>query len=100
MSNGTRLNKDQQRASRAYGQVGTLWNAYDRTPEADKNEKQNTKKSCEDYEIAVKALGANILRSGLSAALADLMRRKGRAQKLREHIAASQIPGLDGAGEA
>jgi hypothetical protein len=30
----------------------------------------------DDYKTAVRALGANILRSGLSAALADLKRRK------------------------
>jgi CRISPR-associated protein Cmr5 len=72
------LTKDQLRASRAYSHVGEL----------------KAKKDREDYQIAVKALGANILRSGLSAALADLMRRKGEAKKLRQHLAASEIPGL------
>jgi CRISPR-associated protein Cmr5 len=80
-----RLTRDQQRAGRAYQQVGELWKA---------SSTEKAWKGCEDYQIAVKALGANILKSGLSAALADLMRRKDAAKKLREHLAASQIPGL------
>jgi CRISPR-associated protein Cmr5 len=91
------LTRDQQRASRAYAQVDVLWKAYSEPENA--NARQSAQKTCEDYEIAVKALGANILRSGLSAALADLMRRKEGAKKLREHLAASQIPGLANATE-
>lgn len=70
--------KDQQRASYAYKQVGEL--------------RKGTKKDRDDYKIAVKALGANILRSGLSAALADLMRRK--ASTVLNDLAGAKIPGL------
>lgn len=79
--------------------MGALWDAYDCLPDDDKQARQKAKKGCEDYEIAVKALGPNILRSGLSAALADLMRRKDKANKLREHIANSAIPGLQDVSE-
>jgi CRISPR-associated protein Cmr5 len=51
--------KDQERARRAYERVAEV--ARDKR---------------DDYKTAVRALGANILRSGLSAALADLKRRK------------------------
>jgi len=102
MPNGTRLTRDQQRARHAYDQVGVMWSAYNRTPKGDDEARLRARKKCDNYEIAVKALGANILRSGLSAALADLMRRGDRAKDLREHIAiaASELPGLTGAGEA
>jgi len=90
MPNGPRLTKDQERARRAYGQVSRVWEDYKRLPQGDA--KRKAKKDCDDYEIAVKALGANILRSGLAAALAELMRRK--AIKVLEHLADSAIPGL------
>ncbi len=73
--------KDQLRASYAYKKVEAL---------------QTEGKNCDDYQIAVKALGANILRSGLSAALADLMRRKDKAKELRKHLASSQISQIPG----
>lgn len=90
MPHKLRLTKDQRRASRAYGQVSGLWEDYKRLPQGDA--KRKAKKDCDDYEIAVKALGANILRSGLAAALAALMRRK--ATKVLAHLADSSIPGL------
>jgi CRISPR-associated protein Cmr5 len=98
MPHDRRLTKHQQQARRAYEQVGALWNSY-RTA-ANEQTKNATRERCRDYRVAVKALGANILRSGLSAALAELSRRADRVRLLREHIAASQIPGLDGASEA
>ncbi len=91
--------KDQLRASYAYEKVGALWRAYS---DADVSDRKKAKRNCEDYETAVKALGANILRSGLSAALADLMRRKDGAKELRKHLAdsqISQIPGLENVTE-
>jgi CRISPR-associated protein Cmr5 len=92
--------KDQERALRAYENVQPLWAAYLEARSAgNKTGERNAKKVCDDYEIAVKALGANILRSGLSAGLADLMRRGDRARRLREHLAASRIPGLAGVSE-
>jgi hypothetical protein len=88
-----RFTKDQERARRAYAQVQPLWTAYvEARRSGDKAVETKARKACEDYEIAVKALGANILRSGLAAALAELMRRK--ADKLREHLASSAIPGF------
>lgn len=109
MPNGLRLTKDQQRAARAYGQVDILWQAYKAARKeaeehsADKDSRsykdaaqteRKAKDACEEYRTAVRSLGTNILRSGLSAAMTDLMRRKEKAQKLRENIAESQIPHL------
>ena len=86
MPEAPRLTKDQQRATFAYGQVGQV---------------ARLEATAQDnYKTAVRALGANILRSGLSAALADLQRRKDRAKALREHLAEANVPGLAGAGEA
>jgi CRISPR-associated protein Cmr5 len=74
--------RDQQRAARAYRQVSGL--------PADTSTR-------DDYKIAVRSLGANILRGGLSAGIASLL-RKGNgtngASHLLAHIAASQIPDL------
>lgn len=80
-----RLTRDQQRARYAYQQVDAL-----RASRAANGE--NARKACDDYKIAVKTLGANILRSGLSAALADLMRRN--ASKVLDDLAKADIPGL------
>ena len=77
-----RLNRDQQRATYAYKRVNGL-------PLGDRKE----------YKTTVRALGPNILRSGLSAAFADLMRRGKGAKALREHLAAAGIPGLNGVAE-
>lgn len=53
-----------------------------------------------DYRNAVNDLGANILRSGLCAALAALQRRKDNgARMVLLHLAGAGIPGLDGASD-
>jgi CRISPR-associated protein Cmr5 len=95
MPNGARLTKDQQRAQRAYAQVQPLWADYTRARDAnDPAGKASAKAAAEKYKGAVRSLGANILRSGLSAAVAELMRRKADTQLLRQHLAQSGIPGL------
>lgn len=55
-----------------------------------------------EYKIAVNDLGANILRSGLAAAMAALERRRDRAavKRLLNDLAAAGIPGLEGTGDA
>jgi CRISPR-associated protein Cmr5 len=93
-----RFTKDQERARNAYRLVHPLWIAYlEARNTGDKTAAAKAGKDCDDYEIAVKALGANILRSGLTAALAELMRRK--ANKVLEHLAYFPIPGLRPANE-
>jgi len=77
MSKEPTLTRDQQRALRAYEAVANV-------PEKDRK----------DYKIAVQALGAEILRSGLAAAMAGLERRKGKADRLREDLANAGIPRL------
>jgi CRISPR-associated protein Cmr5 len=73
--------RDQQWALHAYGVVCRI-------------ERANQK----DYKIAVNDLGANILRNGLSAALATLERQKGsRGEILLEHLATAKVTGLAGA---
>jgi hypothetical protein len=53
-----------------------------------------------EYEIAVKDLGANVLRGGLSAALAAIQRRNDAGGKLLlGHLASAELPGLKGATE-
>jgi CRISPR-associated protein Cmr5 len=81
--------KDQERAKYAYERVGALWSAYSGLRD---DARQAAKRNCVDYEIAVRALGTNILRSGLSAALADLMRRK--ASTVLNDLAKANIPGI------
>lgn len=50
-----------------------------------------------DYKIAVNDLGAEILRNGLSVALAALERSKdGRGKALLEHVASAGVTGLAG----
>ncbi|HVA63078.1 MAG TPA: type III-B CRISPR module-associated protein Cmr5 [Terriglobales bacterium] len=71
------LRSDQRRALLAYQAVGAV-------PAAGRK----------DYKIAVNDLGANILRSGLCAALAALQRREGSGEVLLEHLAGAGIPGL------
>jgi CRISPR-associated protein Cmr5 len=56
-----------------------------------------SKKQREDYETAVKGLGANILRSGLAAAMAALERLGDGDKTLLHHLATADVPGLDGA---
>jgi CRISPR-associated protein Cmr5 len=50
-----------------------------------------------DNEIAVNDLGANILRSGLCAALAAVQRPGERGELLFRHLAGVRVPGLEGA---
>ena len=75
------LLRDQQRALHAY-------EAVDNVPKAQQK----------DYEIAVNDLGANILRSGLCAAIAAVQRLGNRGEILLGHLAAAGVPGLEGAG--
>lgn len=48
-----------------------------------------------DYQNAVLALGADILRVGLLAALAAVQRLGDRGKRLLEDLAAAKIPGLE-----
>ena len=50
-----------------------------------------------DYKIAVDGLGANILRSGLGAAIASVQRLGNRGDVLLGHLATAGAPGLEGA---
>lgn len=72
--------RDQQRALHAYEVVGRV-----------------VKKDQKDYQSAVNDLGANILRSGLAAAMAALERLGDRGKTLLDHLATAGVPGLDGA---
>lgn len=72
------LIRDQQRALHAYG-------CLDKVPKDDQK----------DYKIAVNDLGANIMRSGLCAALAAVQRLGRRGKLLLEHLAAASLPGLE-----
>lgn len=78
-----RFTRDQQRALHAYDAVASV-------PQA----KQK------DYKIAVNDFGVNVLRSGLCAALASVQRLNGqndrRGDILLEHLAAANVPGLQG----
>jgi hypothetical protein len=47
-----------------------------------------------EYKIAVHAFGAEILQSGLAAAMAGLERRGADGDPLRDYLAGSGIPGL------
>lgn len=69
--------RDQQRALHAYGAVAGV------QPEQRK-----------DYRIAVNDLGANILRSGLCAAIATVQRLGPRGDVLLGHLASAGVPGL------
>lgn len=78
------LLRDQQRALHAYDAVAEV--------------QQELR---EGYEIAVKDLCANILRSGLCAALAAVQRLNSgdtrRGDILLGHLASAGVPGLEGA---
>ncbi len=50
-----------------------------------------------DYKIAINDFGANILRSGLSAALAAIERLGTRAELVLDHLARAEVAGLEGA---
>lgn len=75
-----RLSRDQRRALDAYKAVAEV--------------QKKDKKDQEEYEIAVHALGADILRSGLAAAMAGLERREAKGLLLLSHLAKAKIPGL------
>lgn len=72
--------REQQRALHAYESVSGV-----------------QKEQQKDYQIAVNDLGANILRSGLCAALASVQRLGNRGDVLLGHLATAGIPGLEGA---
>lgn len=74
------LTRDQRRALHAYQAVAGV-----------------PKEKRKDYQIAVNDLGANILRSGLAAAMAALERLGDRGTTLLDHLATAGVPGLDGA---
>ncbi|SRR5579875_1877714 len=74
------LLREQRRALHAYEAVGKV-------PE----EQRAT------YKIAVNDLGANILRSGLCAAIAAVQRLGERGALLLDHLASASIPGLEDA---
>lgn len=74
--------RDQKRALHAYKAVHSV-------PPGDRK----------DYEIAVNGLGANILRSGLCAALASVQRLGRRGDCLLGHLASAGVPGLEGTTE-
>lgn len=73
------LLRDQRRALHAYDSVG-----------------QVPREQQEDYKIAVNDLGANILRSGLCAAIAAVQRLGSRGELLLGHLATAGVPGLEG----
>jgi CRISPR-associated protein Cmr5 len=71
-----RLLRDQQRALHAYESVGNV-------PVDNR----------EEYQAVVNTLATEILRSGLSAALAALLRNKNAGtRQLLEHVASARIP--------
>ena len=70
--------RDQQRALHAYDAVATVQRGQQK-----------------DYELAVNDLGANIIRSGLCAAIASVQRLGSRADVLLGHLASAGIPGLE-----
>lgn len=72
--------RDQQRALHAYDAVAQVQAGQQK-----------------DYQIAVNDLGANILRSGLCAAIASVQRLGNRGQVLLGHLASAGVPGLEGA---
>lgn len=72
--------RDQQRALHAYDAVATVQCGQQK-----------------DYKIAVNDLGANILRSGLCAAIASVQRLGTRGNVLLDHLANANVPGLEGA---
>jgi len=72
--------RDQQRALHAYDAVSRVQQAQQK-----------------DYQIAVNDLGANILRSGLCAAIASVQRLGNRGDVLLGDVATAGVPGLEGA---
>lgn len=77
----TSLLRDQQRALHAYSAVDSV---------------PSDKQTRENYKIAVNDLGANILRTGLCAAIASVQRLGNRGDILLGHLASAGVPGLEG----
>jgi CRISPR-associated protein Cmr5 len=77
------LLRDQRRALHAYEVVAKV--------------AQEPKAQQRDYKIAVNDLGANILRSGLCAAIAAVQRLGKGGERLLGHLASAGVPGLEGA---
>ncbi|MCC6696205.1 MAG: type III-B CRISPR module-associated protein Cmr5 [Candidatus Hydrogenedentes bacterium] len=73
------LIREQKRALHAYECIDSVRNSDQR-----------------NYKIAVNDLGANIMRSGLCAALAAVQRLDKRGEVLLKHLASAQVPGLKG----
>lgn len=71
------LLRDQERALKAYETVKPVRGS-----------------ELEDFKNAVHALGAEILQSGLAAAMSGLERRPDKGMQLRKHLAKAGIPGL------
>lgn len=88
-----KLTRDQERAILAYRAVSTGEDAL-RTAEG----KLLTEKEFGEYKILVYGLGPQVMRSGLSATLSFIERRKGEtaARHLLEVLAKSNLPGLSG----
>lgn len=74
--------RDQRRALQAYQAVAGV-----------------PKEKHKDYQSVINDLGANILRSGLAAAMAALERRGDHGKTVLDHLARAGVPGLDGAKE-
>jgi CRISPR-associated protein Cmr5 len=74
--------RDQQRALHAYDAVSGV---------------PSDQQSRDAYKNAVNALGANILRSGVCAALASVQRLGDRGKILLGHLASARVPGLEDA---
>lgn len=72
------LLRDQRRALYAYQSVDSV------SPE-----------DWNDYQLAVYGLGANVLRSGLCAALAAVQRFGTRGDLLLDHLAKADLPALE-----
>lgn len=72
------LIRSQQRALHAYDSVAKV-----------------PKGQQKDYQIAVNDLGANILKSGLCAAMSSVQRLGSRGALLLGHLAAAGVPGLE-----
>jgi CRISPR-associated protein Cmr5 len=75
------MTRDQERARHAYACVA-----------------QVDKQHRDDYKVAVNALAAHVMRSGLAASLAFLERKNAPdgARLLLDHLGAARIPKLEG----
>lgn len=82
------ITRDQTRARHAYERASKVQTSEER----------------EDYKILVKGLGANIIRSGLCAALSvverDRVKRGGAAARLLDDLGGAGIPNLKTDGQS